>query len=461
MKKIALACLCLALGWAGAAHGQADQKDSGIPDGLKSLKNPDPTVRYNSAALLLELGPVAKFAIPALREALQDKNARVRLKVAEALWRIERPPVRDLLPVLLGGLGDKDEVARVNALTVLGRMGSKAKSAVPQIVKALKDKDEDVRMEAILALGEMGAAAKNAIPALLSVLKEGELPLFEPAVSVTLGNIGPAAVPALQKALTDRDARLRRTAAFALGQIGPKAKSATADLSTALGDSEPGVRALAAKALGRIGTAAQGALPKLEAALKDKEVDVRVSAALALWQAGGRTDGMPVLRTALADTRAHVREQACAALGALGAKAAPAAADLLKGLDDKVARVRAAAAEALGKLPPGKAVRARLSAALKDRDDQVRLNVADALWGQSKGAERDKLVELAAGTLQSEKPQVRRRAAEVLGGFGEAAKEAVPALKLALRDPHHAVREAAAAALRRIDPKAAEKAGVR
>src|SRR5947209_345696 len=99
MKKIALACLCLSLGWAGAAHGQADKKDPSLPDGLKSLKDPDPTVRYNSAALLLEVGPVAKFAIPALREALQDKSARVRMKVAEALWRIERPPVRDLLPV--------------------------------------------------------------------------------------------------------------------------------------------------------------------------------------------------------------------------------------------------------------------------------------------------------------------------------------------------------------------------
>src|SRR5207302_1714056 len=119
-----------------------------------------PTVRYNSACLLLELGPVAKFAIPALREALEDKDPRVRVKVAEALWRIERPEPRLLLLVLLDGLKEKDAAVRLNALTVLGRMGSGARAAVPDMSKALEDKDEDVRLEAVLALGELGPAAK-------------------------------------------------------------------------------------------------------------------------------------------------------------------------------------------------------------------------------------------------------------------------------------------------------------
>jgi len=77
MKQILAACLCLALGGAGPARAQTDKgdkKDPSVPDGLKSLKHPDPTVRYNSAALLVQLGPVAKFAIPALHEALQDSD---------------------------------------------------------------------------------------------------------------------------------------------------------------------------------------------------------------------------------------------------------------------------------------------------------------------------------------------------------------------------------------------------
>jgi HEAT repeat protein len=461
MKKIALACLCLVLGWAGAAQGQAGKKDPSVPDGLKSLKNPDPEVRLKSACLLLELGPIAKFAIPALREALEDKDPRVRVKVAEALWRIERPEPRVLLLVLLDSLKEKDATVRINALVVLGRIGAGARTAVPDMIAALKDKEEDVRLEAVLALGQLGPAAKSAIPALLSSVQGDKLGLLEPAVSVALGNIGTSAVTPLKKALTDKDVRLRRTGAFALGLIGPKARSAVGDLSAALEDPEPDVRALAAKALGRVGTAARSTLPKLEAALKDKEMRVRVSAALALWQAGVRADGLAVLQEALGDKRAHVREQACAALGELGAKAAPVARSLLPVLDDRDARVRCACAEALGKLPPNKAARDKLTAALTDKHDLVRLNAAAALWGQAAGPERGKLVELATSGLESKLPPVRKRAAEVLGGFGPAAKEAVPDLVRTLRDPLDAVREAAAAALRQIDPKAAAKAGVR
>ena len=79
------------------------------------------------AALLVQLGPVAKFAIPALREALQDKSPLVRVKVAEALWRIERPPAVVLLPALLDSLKEKDEAVRINALVVLGQMGRAAR----------------------------------------------------------------------------------------------------------------------------------------------------------------------------------------------------------------------------------------------------------------------------------------------------------------------------------------------
>src|SRR5205823_1749196 len=155
---------------------------------------------------------------------------------------------------------------------------------------------------------------------------------------------------------------------------------------------------LAAKALGRIGADAKDTLPKLEAALKDRDARVRVSAALAVYQVDGRTAGLPVLQEALEDKQAHVREQTCAALAALGVRAAPA--------------------------DPGK------------------------------------LVDLVAAGLESENAGVRKRAAQVLGEFGAGAKAAVPALLQALRDRENTVREAAAAALRRIDPQAAAKAGV-
>src|SRR6516165_370850 len=65
--------------------GQDKKKDSGVqPDGLKNLKHPDANIRYRTAALLAKQGPLAKFAIEELREALQDSDPLVRIKVAEA-----------------------------------------------------------------------------------------------------------------------------------------------------------------------------------------------------------------------------------------------------------------------------------------------------------------------------------------------------------------------------------------
>jgi HEAT repeat protein len=462
MKTTLAVCLSLATAWAGPAQAQPDRKGLDVPDGLKALKHPDPKVRYESAALLLRLGPVAKFAIPALHEALMDSSGYVRMKAAEALWHVERTPPRVLLPVLVDGLRDKAAPVRINALVVLGQMGSAAKPAVPSIARTLKDDDMDVRMEAVLTLSELGPAARETVPDLLAVLKDDELRLLEPLVSVALGNIGRPAVEPLLKSLVAKDVRLRRTAAYALGLVGPKAPEAVPALTEALLDGESDVRALAAKALGRIGPEAKTAAPRLAAALKDKEAAVRIHAALALRQTDGRDDGLPVLTEALKAKEAHVREQACLALSGFGGKAASAVPALVElALRDATPKVRSSAAEALGKIGPPADVFDRLGAALKDEDEQVRLSVALALWGKGKASLRADLVTVATAALKSQSASIRKRAAVVLGEFGAEAREAVPALVEALRESDATVRQAAAAALRRVDPAAAARAGAK
>ena len=83
-----------------------------------------------------------------------------------------------------------------------------------------------------------------------------------------LGQIGPAAVPALIQALKrDEDSWVRMLAATALGAIGPDAKAAVPALIQALTDEHDDVRGQAAEALEKINIEAE--------ATEDTEFDFR------------------------------------------------------------------------------------------------------------------------------------------------------------------------------------------
>ena len=65
-----------------------------------------------------------------LREALQDEDPLVRVKVAEALWKVERPGPSVVMPTLQRGLKDKNPAVRVAACGVIGMLGAKGKAAL-------------------------------------------------------------------------------------------------------------------------------------------------------------------------------------------------------------------------------------------------------------------------------------------------------------------------------------------
>src|SRR5438477_7131566 len=107
MGRFRAVCWCLALllllsgsslrAQTGGKPGDGDD----APDGLKALTHPNPQVRYNAAELLGKLGKTAKFAVPQLKELLKDPSVAVRIKAAEALWKIEQPDPKPLLQVLV------------------------------------------------------------------------------------------------------------------------------------------------------------------------------------------------------------------------------------------------------------------------------------------------------------------------------------------------------------------------
>ena len=96
----------------------------------------------------------------------------------------------------------------------------------------------------------------------------------------SLVRIGKSAVQPRVKALGDKNERVRRSAAAALGKIGDP--QAVQPLIKALGDSNSDVRSSAATALGEIGD--QRAVQPLKNLLKDKNEPIRRLAAKALKQ---------------------------------------------------------------------------------------------------------------------------------------------------------------------------------
>ncbi len=93
---------------------------------------------------------------------------------------------------------------------------------------------------------------------------------------------GSALVPALIKALGDKDEIVRTATAYALGEIGPATKTVVLALVKALSDKHEYVREAAAGALGRISPGAKAAVPALEKARQDPVARVRRAAAAAL-----------------------------------------------------------------------------------------------------------------------------------------------------------------------------------
>jgi HEAT repeat protein len=209
--------------------------------------------------------------------------------------------------------------------------------------------------------------------------------------------------------------------------------TAVGSIISLLNDSDRNIRHRAVAALGELGAQAHRALPLVRAALKEialrDEADaVRTRAVQALLQAGPQPDSeVAALCDALRDELDEVRFHAAVALGDLGRAARPAVAVLTH-------------------------------AHLWDRDAAVRVAAAVALWKIDR--QGPVVIPALVKALADDNELLCWVAADCLGQIGPEAREAVPALRQALRRPFKMalIRKGVALALRRIDPQAREEA---
>jgi len=253
-----------------------------LPALTEALHTRDKTVRFHAAEVLRDLGADAAPATPALLLRLRDREPKIRVVAAHALGHIGGTPA---LQGLSAALSDKSAVVRAAASFALGSMGQSAAASAPQIRQGLADADLKVRVasaralwqitgdatasvpvlvaalrdanawDSALALGAMREAASNAVPALIEVIEREKVsrPLREmPVSALALGKIGIPAVPALIEITTHPDARVRTSAAMALGFVGAKAEAAIPHLVPLLRDLNADVRRAATLAIGNI-----------------------------------------------------------------------------------------------------------------------------------------------------------------------------------------------------------------
>ena len=225
----------------------------------KDLNNPDPKLRSRAAQAIQSLG---QQAVAPLARALSRKEL-FPSKMTQNLGIKPPAALRRLYHRLLRpgeAVGTRADAARAlvllapqaeTAISALGRalqdesptvsiraaevLARIGKRAVPALIDVLEKGDIAARNSATYAIGVIGPEARTAIPALINELKHG--PTYDAKQpAYALGKIGPAATPALLKLLQEPDASLRFLACYAFGVMDPLAKETVPALLSALED---------------------------------------------------------------------------------------------------------------------------------------------------------------------------------------------------------------------------------
>jgi HEAT repeat protein len=315
---------------------------------IELLKDNDWLVRWSAVVALGNIGADAAIAVPAITDLFKEKG---RPSPYDAVWAVSLIGSPAAIELLIELLSDGRRNVRVQAAMGLGRLGPKAKAAIPSLVDLLKEKGLDILWAAATALADIGGTeAHVAVAALMELVKSGD-GLIRRAAAFSVWRIAPkspeavAAVATLTELLMDKDMKVRGAAASSLRAIGREARTGISALTQLLKDEYWQVRLFAAEALGDIGPDAKAAIPGLKELLSDKRDVVRQAAAVALGKIG--SPAIPTLAELLKDKDASKREAAALAVAEMGSEAkslVPALTALLK--DDNEA-VRKAADEAL------------------------------------------------------------------------------------------------------------------
>ena len=251
---------------------------------------------------------------------------------------------------------------------------------IERALENLHSDDGQKQRAARKELIDSGAAAVPSLVELLSTGSEDE----RHSASELLASIGEVSVEALRQATRSESSMTRYFAVSTLGDLGPAAAPAVADIARCLGDRTVHVAQESGWALASLRDRAAPAIPQLVEALEHSDALVRTYAAGALATIG-QPDGAATsaLTRALDDVDANVRRAAAQALASFGSEAESATPRLRACLEDSNVYVRLAAVQALGSIGP--AARISLPALAAARSDRALTSEANWAIGKITG----------------------------------------------------------------------------
>lgn len=288
----------------------------------------DEDIRFWAIKTLGKLGPNAqKF----LLDALKSGEKKTRYVIAAALGESGDQRV---IKVLIESLADPDWTIRKSATMALAEIGENAVEQMTQYLKGPNELIRDGCLRALVKTGNNGLRKlfdeiirmdenhryliRNSIVRIGSRVVEPLIRLFKfesPDVlcfsASALGEIGnPRAVPVLINGLSNEDWNVRRTCAYALGEIGERGVE---HISEALKNNNDDVRYWVTKVLESMG---EPGIPFLVKALKDSNREIRYFAAKALRTSMDPSVARPLINC-LADNAWGVRKAAAESICSL------------------------------------------------------------------------------------------------------------------------------------------------
>lgn len=189
-------------------------------------------VRYDSAMALAGIGRDARVALVKLREMMNgDSDSLVRVATAFAIAKLDNAP-KDAMDHLIAAVQDDEQGYAVPeaAAEALGKLGPRAKAALPALDDALKHPETMVRIHAVDAI--VLISPETAEARLLTMLTDDDALVRASAIESlgTLRNPSPQLLNSYIAALDDTDSifatDIRHAAAVALGKLQEKAVSA-------------------------------------------------------------------------------------------------------------------------------------------------------------------------------------------------------------------------------------------